>query len=613
MMLQLKAFFHLTKPVACVAILLCCVSGCEVSDATSGSAQGASDGHEIETPHQRTVSQADSSDWTNFRGPGYRSTTDAALPAEWGPDQGIRWRTELPGRGASSPIVSGNQVFLTAYSGFGEDAEDPGDFLDLRHHLMCLDRESGELVWEREITGTHLKQKMNPELGRHGFASSTPVTDGENVYAFFGVTGLFAFDGKGELLWQQNLGLDTHYFGSSASPILFDDLLIVNASIESKTVFALDPQTGSLKWKIPGIIECWSTPVIGMNPDGQAEMIISSKHTLSGYDPATGEQLWTCAGIQDYVVSVPIIVNGICYLTGGKEKQLIAVRLGGHGDVEESHKLWDHTKYGANVSSPIYYEGRLYVFHDSGILQIFNAEDGSLIKRSRTATSTRPFSSPLLAGDKMYMPFQDVGIGIFAASEDGDELAVHQLGDDLPLMASLVPNGDSLLIRNDRYLYCVDGSTNECQINQRKRPEDFALVNARESYNIDPERGWMRRYLLFLTPDMEATIKYVLMPYQSVITDEQTAQAREIILGEQTQYDALRERFENVQREQLSNPQADPAEQNETWAALEADTDRLNHEIRILIKQLFSEEQIQKHMADAAENKAHIKPGDQKR
>ena len=604
-MLQRLAPNRMIKSFACLGLLMCGVAGCGSYATSSGSAGQP----EIETPHLRSVNPpADAADWTSFRGPDYRATTHTALPTSWGPEQGIRWKTELPGRGASSPIVSGNRIWLTAYSGFGEDVEEPGDFLDLRHHLMCFDRESGELLWEREITGTHLKQKMNPELGRHGFASSSAVTDGEHVYAFFGVTGLFAFDSNGELLWQQNVGLDTHYFGSSASPILYDDLLIVNASIESKTVFAFDRQTGALRWKIPGIVECWSTPVIGKTTDGQTEMVISSKNTVSGYDPTTGQQLWKCAGIQDYVVAVPIIVDGICYLTGGKEKQLIAVRLGGRGDVEASHKLYDHTKYGANVSSPVYHEGRIYIFHDNGILQVFNAADGSLIKRSRTATRTRPFASPLLAGDKLYMPFQDAGIGIFAATEEAEELSVHQFGDDLPLMASVVPHGDRFLIRNDRWLYCVDGVTGDCQTNERRRPDDWAVVETRESYNIDPDRGWMRRYLLFLTPDMEETIKYVLMPYQSVITDEQTAAAREIILEAQARYDALRERFEQVQRQQLSNPQTDPAVHHETWAALEADTQQLNHEVRILVKQLFSQEQMEQHLADAAENKAHIKP-----
>ncbi len=600
-----------------LAMFLLVAAGCNAPEA--GSAKGPqanSDQHVIEDPpHQRTVMPPDSADrvdWPNFRGPEFRSRTDRSLPIEWSADAGVRWKSELPGRGASSPIVSGDRILLTAYSGFGEDIEDPGDFLNLRHHLLCFERAAGELTWEREITGTHLKQKMNPELGRHGFASSTPVTDGNSVFAFFGVTGLFAFDMQGQLQWQQNLGLETHYFGSSASPILFENLVIVNASIESKSVFAFDKSTGSLVWKIPGIVECWSTPVIGNNPNGQPEMVISSKNKVSGFNPVTGELLWTCAGIQDYVVSVPVIVDGICYLTGGKEKQLIAVRLGGRGNVEESHKLWDHKKYGANVSSPVYHEGRLYVFHDNGILQIFNAEDGKLITRQRSATRTRPFASPLLAGDKLYMPFQDAGIGIYSAGEQSEELAVNQFADGMPLMASVVPIGDAFLIRDDRYLYCVDGTSAKTNTLPRQQPQDFDIVQTVESYNIEPERGWSRRYLLFLSPDIEQTTRYLLMPYQSVITDEQTARSREIIQGERAKYDSLRKRFELVQREQMENPQVDPSIHNETWAALEADTKQLNHETRILVKQLFSEQQMARHLADAAENKAHIKPGGQK-
>ena len=184
-------------------------------------------------------------DWPQFRGPGFRSTTDQSFPLEWDIDQGVFWKSGLPGRGASSPIVSGDRIYLTAFDGFGLTVNETGDYRKLRHHLLCFEKKSGKPVWQREITGTSLLQKMNPELVRHGFASSTPVTDGDKIFAFFGVTGVFAFDRDGNLLWQRNTGLNTHYFGSSSSPILHDQLLIVNASLESDTIYALDKNTGA--------------------------------------------------------------------------------------------------------------------------------------------------------------------------------------------------------------------------------------------------------------------------------------------------------------------------------------------------------------------------------
>ena len=229
--------------------------------------------------------------------------------------------------------------------------------------------------------------------------------------------------------------------------------------------------------------------MIGLSPDGNPEMIVSSKNVVAGYDPDDGRQLWHCAGIQDYVVSVPVIVDGICYLTGGKTKQTMAIRLGGRGDVTETHKLWEIGKIGSNVSSPVFRDGRLYIFHDSGVLQILDAETGELIKRQRTATRARPFASPLLAGNYLYMPFQDAGIAVFAADETCEEVAVNEGLDDLPLMASIVPSGDCFYYRNDKYLYCVGSDKKPTAVIEWSNPQDYQLVNTIESLHIDPEKG----------------------------------------------------------------------------------------------------------------------------
>lgn len=555
------------------------------------------------------IADQPAADWLQFRGPDFRSEISSTFPLEWGMDNGIAWKQGLPGRGASSAVIAGDRIFLTAYDGFGLTAEDAGDYRNLRHHLLCLDRETGQPIWHREMTGTSLKQKMNPELARHGFASGTPVTDGENVYVFFGVTGVFAFDQEGTLLWQRNVGLNTHYFGSSSSPVLHGDLLIVNASLESKTIYALNKHTGAAEWMIPNVHECWSMPVIGKNQDGGTEMIVSSKNEVNAYDPETGERLWNCAGILDYVVSVPIIVDGICYLTGGKEKQTMAIRMGGEGDAND-RKIWEVKKIGSNVSSPVYKDGRLFIFHDSGVVQIIDARTGELVNRHRTATRERPFASPLLAGQHLYMPFQDAGVAVFTADDECEEVAVNEGDEDLPFMASVVPCGNQIFYRNDQYLYCVGRGGKPTVTAEWAEPADKQLVTTIESFNIDPEKGWSRRYMGFIGPDFDQATRFLLMPYQSVITDEQTTKSQEIILGEKPKYDALRERFEKLQWEELTTPAEESGRFHEQWAALEADTKQLNEETRILVKKLFPDEQLQQHYRDAKEGIAHIKPED---
>ncbi len=351
-------------------------------------------------------------------------------------------------------------------------------------------------------------------------------------------------------------------------------------------------------------------PIIGENAEGQQELVISSKNVVAGFDPETGTPLWHCQGIQDYVVSVPIIVDGICYLTGGKTKQTMAIRLGGKGDVSQTHKLWEVGKIGSNVSSPVYRDGRLYIFHDSGVIQVLDARDGAVISRNRTSTRERPFASPLLAGQHIYMPFQDSGISVFRADAEGEEVNVMPLDDELPLMASIVPDGNNLLYRNDRFLYCVGATAESASGRTWPQHGDSQIVTTIESYNIDPEKGWSRRYLGFLTADFEQAIKWLLMPYQSVITEQQTERSREIIFSEKPKYDALRDRFESLQWEELTTPAEEADRFHELWAALEKNTQKLNADTRILVKKLFPEEQLQRHYRDAEAGVAHIKPGD---
>ncbi|MDG2013601.1 MAG: PQQ-binding-like beta-propeller repeat protein, partial [Pirellulaceae bacterium] len=199
-----------------------CLAGCD-----SAAKETSSNATQSQPPTASTASSnpvPEEADWSQFRGPEFTSSTSSEYRLEWAIDEGIEWKSELPGRGAATPIVVGNRIFVTAFDGFGLTVENAGELKDLRHHLLCFDKNTGQPLWQREVTGTSLLQKMNPELVRHGFASSTPVSDGQHVYVFFGVTGVFAFDLDGELLWQRNLGLETHYFGSSSSPIVYGDL-----------------------------------------------------------------------------------------------------------------------------------------------------------------------------------------------------------------------------------------------------------------------------------------------------------------------------------------------------------------------------------------------------
>ncbi|MEL7336680.1 MAG: PQQ-binding-like beta-propeller repeat protein, partial [Planctomycetota bacterium] len=193
-------------------------------------------------------------DWNRFRGPGGSGVAidSDALPSQWSPDANVAWKIEMPGPGASSPIIVGDRVFVTCYSGYGLNQEDPGDINNLVRHLVCVDLTSGERLWQRDIPAT-LPEDPYTGIGvtAHGYASHTPVSDGTNVYAFFGKGGVFAFDMEGKQLWSASAGKesDPPKWGSSSSPIVYGDTVVITAAAESQSVIAFDKTSGKEMWR----------------------------------------------------------------------------------------------------------------------------------------------------------------------------------------------------------------------------------------------------------------------------------------------------------------------------------------------------------------------------
>jgi outer membrane protein assembly factor BamB len=217
-------------------------------------------------------------DWMQFRGPGGLGVSnDKGLPEKWSETENVVWKTKLPRLGSSSPITVGDAVFVTCYSGYAQSTSDPGDQKNLMRHLVCVDRKTGSIRWTKDF---------KPELpesayragndGQHGYASSTPVRDGKNLFVIFGKSGLFCFDLTGKQLWSQSVGKGTTGWGSATSPLLFNDLLIVNASVESGALVALHKSDGAETWKLSGTAGAWSSPMLVEVPGGKPELVLNS-------------------------------------------------------------------------------------------------------------------------------------------------------------------------------------------------------------------------------------------------------------------------------------------------------------------------------------------------
>jgi outer membrane protein assembly factor BamB len=346
--------------------------------------------------------------------------------------------------------VLGDRVYVTCYSGYGLDGESAGTLQDLRLHVVCLELADGSIRWTKTI------QPSLPETEKvreHGYAASTPTTDGERLYVFFGKTGVIAFDLDGNQLWQTNVGTTLHGWGSGSSPVLFGELLIVNASVESSGLVALDKRTGRQVWRAEGIESSWSTPHLVNLADGGIELVLSIEGRVLGFDPATGKQLWSCAGIRGYTCPSAVSRDGIVYITGGRQSQIMAVRAGGRGEVTDSHKLWE-AQAGANVCSPVIHGDYLFWLSDRNqVAYCINRHTGEIQYSQRMRG--QPYASPVLVGDKLYVVTRNDGTLVLAAKPEFELLAHNRLDDRSMFNGSPAVAGNSMLIRSDRYMYSI--------------------------------------------------------------------------------------------------------------------------------------------------------------
>ena len=290
-------------------------------------------------------------DWNGWRGPGALGVSpNQAVPVNWTAETGTTWKTELPGAGGSSPIVWGDHIYVTAYTGYGVPGEPAGEMQDLSRELLCLNRWNGGVILNRRVPAVLPEQE---KVRYHGYASSTPLADQDRVYAFFGKSGVFAFSHAGEQLWRADVGDGIHGWGSASSLVLYKNLVIANASVESGAMIALDRATGREVWRTPGMKESWNTPLLVPVGGGRTELVVAIFGKVLGLNPDSGESLWSCdTGIGWYMVPSLVNQEDIVYCIGGRTGGGLAVKAGGRGDVTQSHRAWTMKK-GSNVSSPI--------------------------------------------------------------------------------------------------------------------------------------------------------------------------------------------------------------------------------------------------------------------
>jgi outer membrane protein assembly factor BamB len=415
---------------------------------------------------------ASGDDWPRFRGPdGLAISADKGLPVEWSDTQNITWKTELPGPGSSSPIVAGNRVFVTCYSGYGVDRSNPGIQDKLARNLVCVSLLDGRILWQKAVTAALPEDGYRGMLADHGYASHTAVTDGQRVFVFFGKSGVLAFDLDGNQLWQTNVGsgLAMMGFGSGASLALYKNLVIVNANAESRAIIALDAATGQEVWKTDAkdYAGSWSTPVL-VKAGNRDELVVNMPDEIWALDPRDGGLFWF-APVRGTSNTTVVAKDGVIYALGGGPggSAAIAIKAGGRDDAGKSNLLWRKT-IGSYVPSPVVVGDYLYWVDDKGIAYCLKANTGDQVYRERlpglAGGGGRGMSSPvyasLVAADgKLYAVSRHNGVYLLAQGQKFEVLAHNQFESDASdFNASPAVVQGHLLLRSNRALYCVGGS-----------------------------------------------------------------------------------------------------------------------------------------------------------
>ncbi|MEM8993975.1 MAG: PQQ-binding-like beta-propeller repeat protein [Acidobacteriota bacterium] len=413
------------------------------------------------------ASTALAADWPRFRGPdGSGQATGGLLPADFSLSEHLDWRTELPGKGVSSPIVAGDRVYLTTYTGYGQDLEEPGDPKDLVRHLLAFDRKTGEELWRFSVAGGDA-DPFQGFLTQHGYATSTPVTDGERIYALFGKAGIVAVDRGGQELWRRALGSqsDPARWGDASSPVLVDGVLVVNAGVLGRKVVGLDPATGEELWSVADdkFNNSWSTPAVYRGGE-KPQVLVHFPFKILGIAPETGDVVWSAATPLDDATSPSIIVEGdVAYLMGSRAGHAMAVRLGGTGDVSETHTVW-RQKVRAGITTPVAVDGALY-WGSGGIFMAHSLETGERVYRDRLPRKSGPtggfpnadYSSPIAVGDRILL-FTRNGENYVIEAGETFQVVAHNPpfeGDTSAFSATPAVAGDELFMRSEKYLYKI--------------------------------------------------------------------------------------------------------------------------------------------------------------
>jgi outer membrane protein assembly factor BamB len=411
--------------------------------------------------------------WHQWRGPdatGYVQAADP--PLVWDETKNVKWKFAIPGHGKSTPILWGQRVFLITAVDTGKVVEGttkPEDQPDrpfgikfpttlFRFVVLCLDRDSGQVLWERTAT------EELPHEGHHGdnsHASASPTTDGQHLYVSFGSRGVYCYDLQGELVWKKKLDIVSTRlsFGEASSPVIHGKVLVLNRDNETKSeILALDAKTGDILWEAPrDEISAWATPLI-TESGGRTQVITSASNRVRSYDLASGKVLWECGGQVGNVTPSPVrFEDQVICMSGYKGSNALSMPLAAEGDITDTDQVaWRYGRDTPYVPSPLL-AGDLLFFNksNSAIWTCLDAKTGKpLLEGARLPGLSNIYASPVGAGERVYVTGRDGTTLVLKRSPTLEVLATNKLDDAIDASPAL--SGKQLFLRGRRNLYCLE-------------------------------------------------------------------------------------------------------------------------------------------------------------
>jgi outer membrane protein assembly factor BamB len=420
--------------------------------------------------------------WPSFRGPQGSGVADGQrLPDTWNVKTGenIIWRTPIPGLAHSSPIVWGNRVFVTSAissdpratfrPGLYGDGDASGDRSRHRWMIYALDKQRGQLLWER------VAYEGEPQNKRHiksTYASATPATDGRIVVAWFGSQGVYAYDVNGTFLWKVDLGrvnmgaydIPTFEWGPASSPIIWNGLVILQCDTQADSfIVALDERTGETVWKTERReLPSWGTPTVAVTAAGP-ELVTNASNFIRGYDPRTGKELWQLGGSSLITAPTPVFGDGLFVIASGRapERPIFVVRAGARGDLTlregntaSQTVAWSRTGRGSYMPTPLIYHGLVYVLANNGVFDAYMLRTGEDVYRQRLPLVGSGFSaSPIAADGKIYLSNEDGEILVVAAGSEFKHIATNSMNE--PVMATPALSDGVIYVRTSASLVAI--------------------------------------------------------------------------------------------------------------------------------------------------------------